>query len=1255
MIDNGQRGFVATGSKTNDLSFCTIAGNASSQTFARHSTVEIRNSIVAADAPGAACIDFQDPDTVYRGDNNCLYASEGAHVGIYRENADVERYTLLESWQAESGQDARSFSLDPLFAAPQNGDYRLQSVTGRLAPSGAWTNDPVHSPCIDLADPSEPWDAETDPNGSRANLGGYGGTASASRSRTAPWLLALTLNGGGELEGPIDLRWAAGNLEPGAAVRLEYSPDAGDSWTVVASGIPAAGGFHPWDTSTVANSPTALWRVVLESDPSIGDACDEVFFLHGILPTAYYVNDSSTLNDVYCTAIGSATHPGTSPSQPALSIRQILDAFPLQPGDTIYVDTGSYTLAEDLVIPESVSGVPGAPIVIRGSTHHAPEGTIIDRMTQADHSHGIRLDRTRHLELHDLTVVNGEDSISIENTEACALLNVHVQGAARYGIYVGGSHPATLVGVRASLCRAGARLSGATVSHSLFTSNTTDGIAVEGDADLYHCTVAMNGYDAVDLAWGHLHVENSILDSSSGGRYCILQDVAATYSGDYNGFFATTLHSAFRRAGDRLEFEAWRRAANQDAHSFFLDPRFANAAAGDFRLRSRTGRRLADGSWTADADHSPCIDTGDPAGSAAAESAPNGNRVNMGAYGGTEEASRGLTTPWLLATSMNSGGNHSGTVELRWTGGALDPSASVSIETSRDGGATWLPVAAALRFDAELLAWDTVSEDPWPAVLWRVVLDADPGVGDESEGVFPVRNGAVFDFYVNDGSLANDAYCTAPGAAGRLGVLPSAPVRTVDAILETYDLEPGDRVLVDTGTYRDAAGIVLEFPNEGDASAYVTVQGSPYNDGHGTAVSHPNNVTPAAVIRDTHYVCLRDLTITGPETGVYINGAGNCLLQNLRIKGSAGNAVFVDAASGHRLERLYLDRNGDNGIRSYRSRNNILSNSIVWRNGASALLLVSNDEWDVLNCTIVDNGDDEIRVAYDDGVLRLLNSILVADGPGDECVSRARRSILTSNYNNYWLRNGAKVVDGQTLPEWQSKYWRDRYSLSLDPLFVDEDRGDFHLRSSAADGTFVRATGLWAAFPGEDSPCIDTADLALSFDNEPPWNGNRRNMGAYGDTAEASRSIDTDGDGLSDTSELHAWGCSPYHEDSDADTLPDAEEALTLGTHPGKADTDGDRLRDDHELRAGTDPLDGSSVLRVMSCIRLDNHRFEIAWQSVEDHAYRILAGTSPAGPWETVKGDIAATPPVNTETFVAPEPGRSFFIVADEEGFAGP
>jgi hypothetical protein len=61
---------------------------------------------------------------------------------------------------------------------------------------------------------------------------------------------------------------------------------------------------------------------------------------------------------------------------------------------------------------------------------------------------------------------------------------------------------------------------------------------------------------------------------------------------------------------------------------------------GDYHLMSEAGRwDLATGTWVQDSVTSPCIDAGDPNSPVEQESLPNGGRINMGAYGGTGQAS----------------------------------------------------------------------------------------------------------------------------------------------------------------------------------------------------------------------------------------------------------------------------------------------------------------------------------------------------------------------------------------------------------------------------------------------------------------------------------------------------------------------------------------------------------------------------------------------------------------------------------------
>ena len=71
------------------------------------------------------------------------------------------------------------------------------------------------------------------------------------------------------------------------------------------------------------------------------------------------------------------------------------------------------------------------------------------------------------------------------------------------------------------------------------------------------------------------------------------------------------------------------------------DPLFADPNNGDYHLKSQAGRWDANSqSWVKNDVTSPCIDAGDPMSPIGHEPFPNGGRINMGAYGGTAEASK---------------------------------------------------------------------------------------------------------------------------------------------------------------------------------------------------------------------------------------------------------------------------------------------------------------------------------------------------------------------------------------------------------------------------------------------------------------------------------------------------------------------------------------------------------------------------------------------------------------------------------------
>lgn len=113
--------------------------------------------------------------------NSIIWGNSGDQLYVYPGAAFAMTYTDSQPYAGVG-----NLSVDPLFASPGTDDYHLKSVRGRWDPALAqWVTDKVHSPCIDKGNPVAAFDQEPVPNHSRTNMGVYGNTPEASKSRAS--------------------------------------------------------------------------------------------------------------------------------------------------------------------------------------------------------------------------------------------------------------------------------------------------------------------------------------------------------------------------------------------------------------------------------------------------------------------------------------------------------------------------------------------------------------------------------------------------------------------------------------------------------------------------------------------------------------------------------------------------------------------------------------------------------------------------------------------------------------------------------------------------------------------------------------------------------------------------------------------------------------------------------------------------------------------------------------------------------------
>jgi hypothetical protein len=197
-----------------------------------------------------------------------------------------------------------------------------------------------------------------------------------------------------------------------------------------------------------------------------------------------------------------------------------------------------------------------------------------------------------------------------------------------------------------------------TISECLFSGNAVsryfgrDIVGDIGGAGIYsantsrivltNCTLAGNagpGGNALhcfsQFGWhpSSLRLTNCIL--WNGGEEIANQDgssVAVVYSNVQGGWLGE---------GNTVADPCFADAGHWDPNGTSDDPNDDFWVDGDYHLRSQAGRwDPATETWVIDDVTSPCIDAGDPNSPVGHEPFPNGGRINMGAYGGTTEASK---------------------------------------------------------------------------------------------------------------------------------------------------------------------------------------------------------------------------------------------------------------------------------------------------------------------------------------------------------------------------------------------------------------------------------------------------------------------------------------------------------------------------------------------------------------------------------------------------------------------------------------
>ena len=300
---------------------------------------------------------------------------------------------------------------------------------------------------------------------------------------------------------------------------------------------------------------------------------------------------------------------------------------------------------------------------------------------------------------------------------------------------------------------------------------------------------------------------------------------------------------------------------------------------------------------------------------------------------------------------------------------------------------------------------------------------------------------AAITYYVNDTSAVGDVYCTQLGNDANDGRTPSTPKLTLNNLLASTNLLPGDVVLIDTGTYTNTVDIGTNV--NGTVGNRILFQGASITN---TAASGTIFMPPAtnhAFNVNGNYLQFRDIKTVGGARGMQLNNSSFGEYERVLCIETSGNPLYVDGASNSNAFRrcVFATTAVALGMNCQVGKGNYIANCVGYAPSSAALGSRSGNISNVVNSILYGHW----AMAYPEG-------------------------ISDAGSHNILFGTLATHLDYETLAEVQriNTNWHD--NAVADPKFVNAAGGDFHLLSAAG---FV-SNGVWVTNPAVGfSPGID--------------------------------------------------------------------------------------------------------------------------------------------------------------------------------------
>ena len=275
---------------------------------------------------------------------------------------------------------------------------------------------------------------------------------------------------------------------------------------------------------------------------------------------------------------------------------------------------------------------------------------------------------------------------------------------------------------------------------------------------------------------------------------------------------------------------------------------------------------------------------------------------------------------------------------------------------------------------------------------------------------------------------------------------------------------------------------------------------------------------------------------------------------------------------------------------------------------------------------------------------RKLHVISVHFKAGDGTTDRQRRENQARQITNYVAQMGWPADDYLVLAGDLNQASRNESALAVlttvfsDALIPTDQLGD-------PDTNIPRSRPYDYVLP---NPALESAHRPLSFGGSSFPNGLVFDSRMWDPPPAPVRPNDSAEIGVQHLGVLKLFALiPPAPEDQDGDGIPDAWELLffaDLGAFGNGLDYDGDGISDWAEFRAGTNPTNASSYLRLTAVARTPNPHIEVQWSSESNRFYNLWRSERLDAPFSLVYSNLPATPPLNSVLDDLPESAASWF-----------